>query len=1391
MYPTTLSSILSSQVTTLSPDLSVSYALQIMAQDQLSSIIIVDEQNIPIGIFTEHDMLKVLSGDISSTSSLSEVMGVDLCKGNLHDEIHDAYIVMSSKGYRHLIVVDDENKLAGVVTQGDFLRNIGFDNLLYSQNVKDVMSKVFVIIKENDTLIHAAQSMTKGKSNYAVVMRETHPIGVITERDILHSSSVEEDTLGQTAAHFCKPDFPKIYLSTSLVEAARLMEAHSVHQLIVMDDYNESLIAVVTRYELLKAIHGNYFEFLLNQIENKNTTLLEFEKNYNLLLQDKEELAQSEKKFKVLFEMFPEGITLVDLETHQIVEFNHIAAEQRGYTDEEFKQIQISDFEALKTPQEINDRMAKILQEGHSEFSTVHRRKDGSLFDVFVSVSAIKIREKSFLLAYYTDITEKKRRENRLDSQLALLKTLASDMPMEKHLDAIALFVEDQSPGAKCSILMVDDTTQKLHIGSAKHLPASYNALVDNVPLGYGEGSCGTACYTALPVYVSDTRTDPLWAKYREVFSPYTWLRSCWSTPFFDIQKKVLGSFAIYGDTCRQPSLDEKELMSFAASLAGIIVERFKNQDGYAKQATFFQTLVNTIPDMIWIKDINGVYLGCNPTFERFFGAKAEDIIGKTDYDFVNSELADFFRFNDNVAMRAKAPSMNEEWITFADDGHRALNETIKVPMLDKSGEAMGILGISHDITARKNIEDTLLESERFLNASQSIAQIGSYILYMGTMEFTTSATMDQIFGIDANYKRTFEGWSDLIHPDDRLRMNEYFTNEVATKLQTFDNEYRIICPNTKQIKWVHGLGKLEFDENGKFVRLLGTIQDITKSKQMLASLQKLSLAVEQSPNAIVITDIDGNIEYVNNEFTRNTGYNFEEVIGENPRILQSHQTVCSTYDDMWEHLTKGEIWKGELINQRKDKSVYIESAIIAPVKDKDGKVTNYIAIKEDITEKKRAEKHIDNLAHFDQLTGLANRTLLNDRVNYLLSTAKRTQKHFAVMFLDLDHFKNINDTLGHTLGDKVLIETAKRIKGLIRVEDTVARLGGDEFILIFPETDSNAAIHVATKLIEEISEPSFIELHELTITPSIGIAIYPDDGEDFDTLLKNADTAMYKVKNDSRNNFHFFTQEMQKNSARNLELSNALRHALKRGELELYYQPQIAIEDGRVIGAEALLRWNHPTLGMVSPAEFIPIAEDSGQIIEIGTWVLRTALLEMKRWIESGFDSLIVAVNISSIQFKQPNFSELIIDAFAEIQVPHECLEVELTEAVAMHNPKTVIGVMNKLHDLGIRMSIDDFGTGYSSLSYLKQFKVYKLKIDQSFIHDIVIDGDDRSIVSAIIDMANNLGLQTIAEGVETAEQLAFLRLHGCNEIQGYYFSKPLKANDFMKFIVNNKHSS
>ncbi|MFA6014372.1 MAG: EAL domain-containing protein [Gallionellaceae bacterium] len=457
--------------------------------------------------------------------------------------------------------------------------------------------------------------------------------------------------------------------------------------------------------------------------------------------------------------------------------------------------------------------------------------------------------------------------------------------------------------------------------------------------------------------------------------------------------------------------------------------------------------------------------------------------------------------------------------------------------------------------------------------------------------------------------------------------------------------------------------------------------------------------------------------------------------------------------------------------------------ALAEVVRDTAGKPLVMRGTVQDISEKRLSERRIEELSHFDQLTGLPNRTLLIDHFKFSLSLAQRGGESLAVMFLDLDHFKNINDTLGHSIGDQLLKEVATRLKTVLREVDVLSRQGGDEFILILPGADADGAAQVAAKLIEVVSLPCHVEQQELIVTPSIGISIYPYDGETLELLSKNADTAMYRAKDGGRNNFRFFTPEMQTQSARNLQLANALRYALARNELSLHYQPQLSIEDGHIVGAEALLRWQHPELGMVSPAEFIPIAEDIGQIIQIGEWVLRTAAKQLKDWLDSGMPPITMAVNLSAVQFRQLRLTELVVQILDEIELPHKYLELELTEAAMMDNPLDAIAVMNRLHEQGIHMSIDDFGTGYSSLSYLKQFKVYKLKIDQSFVRDITDDNEDKAIVTAIINMATSLGMQTIAEGVETAGQLAFLRLQGCREVQGYYFSKPLPTEQFEAF--------
>jgi len=441
-----------------------------------------------------------------------------------------------------------------------------------------------------------------------------------------------------------------------------------------------------------------------------------------------------------------------------------------------------------------------------------------------------------------------------------------------------------------------------------------------------------------------------------------------------------------------------------------------------------------------------------------------------------------------------------------------------------------------------------------------------------------------------------------------------------------------------------------------------------------------------------------------------------------------------------------------------------------------------------DITQRRQANARLEWLSHFDPLTGLANLSLLGDRFHLAMNMAQRSQRALTLMLLDLDHFKNINDSLGRATGDALLVQVARRIESLVRAEDTVSRQGGDEFVLLLPTTDAAGAAHLAERLLASIASAYQIDALELLTTPSIGIAMYPADGLDFDTLSKNADIAMYRAKHDGRNCYRFFAAEMQVRSTRVLMLENALRRAIERGQLSLHFQPQVALADGRVVGAEALLRWNHPEFGPVPPAEFIPIAEASGQIVQIGEWVLRSALRQMQALLAQGLAArgapFVMAVNLSVVQFRHPRLVELVLQILQEEQIDPQHLELELTEGVALSDPIGAITVMDALHARGIRMSIDDFGTGYSSLSHLKRFKVYKLKIDQSFVRDITHDPDDRAIVSTIIGMAARLGLQTIAEGVETPGQLDFLRTSGCAEGQGYLFSKPLPAAAFEAFL-------
>jgi diguanylate cyclase (GGDEF)-like protein/PAS domain S-box-containing protein len=555
---------------------------------------------------------------------------------------------------------------------------------------------------------------------------------------------------------------------------------------------------------------------------------------------------------------------------------------------------------------------------------------------------------------------------------------------------------------------------------------------------------------------------------------------------------------------------------------------------------------------------------------------------------------------------------------------------------------------------------------------------------------------------------------------------------------------------------------------------------------QLALARKNLALAVEASTTGMIMVDEQGLITLTNAQANTMFGYAPGALIGKSIQDLvpPAHRTHHDQQmQHFWHHAkerkmdARSDIWG----LHQSGHSFQVEIGL-TPISSDEGRFV--IASILDITQQVEHERRIKQLVHFDPLTGLPNRTLLHDRVNQAIQAAARKQSHVAILFLDLDHFKNVNDTLGHSTGDDLLVEIGKRLTSAIRESDTVARVGGDEFVIVLADTAAAEAAVVAAKLLTSVSERCLIGNHALAATPSIGIAIYPQDGVEFGELYQHADTAMYRTKQDGRNGYRFFSAEMQSHTERMLTLESDMQQALESQQFYLDYQPQLSIDGRRVVGVEALLRWRHPELGLISPAEFVPLAESNGRIIPIGTWVLRTATQQLRAWLDTGLAPMVMAVNLSAVQFRHPNLPALVTQILAEVQVPPEYLELELTEGVTMGNPKAAIGIMDDLHSRGVRMSIDDFGTGYSSLSYLKKFKVYKLKIDQSFVRDIATDADDRAIVTAVIQMAHSVGFNAIAEGVETPAQLQFLRQQACDEVQGYLFSKPLPADELFAFV-------
>ena len=750
--------------------------------------------------------------------------------------------------------------------------------------------------------------------------------------------------------------------------------------------------------------------------------------------------------------------------------------------------------------------------------------------------------------------------------------------------------------------------------------------------------------------------------------------------------------------------------------------------------------------------------------------------VHEEDRDRVRGLMGDAFDrgANGDIEFRVTHPGGNALWL-------HALLETFT----GKEGEVVLLRGTLRDITREKRAED----ERDFAIARLNTALNGSNLILVDVdpagVVFLSEGWSELLGGDRRETYTTFDALIAMTHQDERERTLSEYVDVVTGRKSEYDFEHRVRAKDGSW-KWIRNRGRVvERDAHGRARRLAGINEDVTARKEAEERVWQSDARFR----SLLALSSDWYWE-------QDAQLKFTEVAGiDNARDrLDVAQLLSETSFDQGHGLNEADLARYKSLTAARQPFKDIVQTVRdadgewrfisfsgEPVFDREGGFAGYRGIARDVTQTRRAEERIRRLAHFDELTGLPNRTMFMHTLQRAFSLAQRRNKQFALFFIDLDRFKNINDSLGHEAGDRLLQDVARRLRQHRRESDTVARLGGDEFVVLVEDcADSRELTAIAQNILNAVGRPYTLSGREYHVTGSIGISTYPADGLDPASLLKNADIAMYLAKDRGKNNFQFYSPQQNAHSFERLALESALRHALERREFVLHYQPKIEIRTNRIVGVEALLRWNHPDLGTVTPTQFIPLAEETGLIVPIGRWVLRTACAQSAAWRSDGLPGVRIAVNLSARQFSDDGLIGDISDALAEAALPPEGLELEITESMVMQNPERAVSTLSRLRELGISVSIDDFGTGYSSLGYLKRFPIDNVKIDRSFIKDLPHDTDDAAITRAVIAMAQSLRIRVVAEGVETREQLEFLRAHECDECQGYFVSRPLPPSEF-----------
>jgi diguanylate cyclase (GGDEF)-like protein/PAS domain S-box-containing protein len=1130
----------------------------------------------------------------------------------------------------------------------------------------------------------------------------------------------------------------------------------------------------------------------------------------NLVDERTVELQQSAEHYRQLFDGATVAIALADAETGEILDINHAMERLTGWDKAEL----IGKPQNILHPPEpeaapVSSSFAQHRADNKGErLETQLLTKEGTIRPVAIKASHLNLNGRSVMIGFFGDMTERKASAARIERLTKLYRALSEVNQAIVHCTSEAeLFqkiccVAVEFGGINMAWVGLADNANKrvVPVASCGEGKEYLDGIQISTDAGdpFGNGPTGSSIRENKPFWSHNFPQEPATAPWLERVVIFGW-KAAASLPLLR-NGVVIGAFILYANETNAFDEEARNLLvemsmdvSFALDNFDRETRREQAQQALLRSESHFRAYFERSMVGMAASSSKKGWMEVNEALCTMLGYSRDELMRLTWAELTHPDdlATNEILFNRILSGKIEGYTMDKRFIrkegTFID----VYLATRAVRHADGSLDYM--VALVEDITERKQHEaeiiaakerlSTLLDAipdavvfkdgeGRWLIANEPAKQ--SFQLHELPWQGKTEM---ELADLQPAFRAAHEGCR--AGDEKAWQAGQLLVGEE----QMTDEKGRCAIIETRKMPL--------FGKQGQRRGLAVIGRDITERRRAEMELRLYGRALDASTNSIVIVDAthaEYPIIYVNPAFTSVTGYSAEEALGQNPRFLQGSDRDQPELENIRSAVREKRNGQAVLRNYRKDGSLFWNELYISPVWGDSGEVTHFIGVERDITQRKGYEAELARMTNFDTLTGLPNRNLFKDRLSQAIVHSHRSSGIIAVAVLDLDGFKLINDSLGHHIGDLLLQEVAHRLSACVREVDTVSRLGGDEFVIAMPElTKAEDAVVIVEKLLQSISASMRCDMQDMYITASIGIAMHSQDGTDADSLLKHADLAMYRAKEQGRNRFQFYAPEMNLRVAECLGLGNDLHRALQHNEFTLHYQPQVDLQNGRIVGVEALLRWQHPVSGWMSPATFIPVAEHCGLIIPIGTWVLQQACLTAKAWHDRGF-KIIMSVNLSARQLREPGFVKLVQDALHTAGLEAHYLELELTEGILIEQAEFVFEVFRQLRQIGVGLSLDDFGTGYSSLSYLKRFPISRLKIDQSFICDIVKDPEDAAIVGAIISMARNLKLKVIAEGVETSEQLAFLRKHHCDEIQGYYFSRPLPAADITVMLQQGK---